>query len=101
MATRKEILRQEAIKRLKERVKPGSRLSFVRVGPCSFRVWLLTDQIRASLAYWIALACGYRFNARTESIAVPGYNYSKQGDVLEKLSHAIGVKLSSLSYEDL
>ena len=101
--TRKEILRQEAIKRLKERVKPGSRLSFVRVGPCSFRVWLLTDEIRASLAYHIALACGYRYNDRnrTEAIVVPGTGHSKQGDVLERLSHAIGVKLSSLCYEDL
>ena len=41
MATRKEILRQEAIKRLQEVVKPGSRLSFVRVAPSSYRVWLL------------------------------------------------------------
>lgn len=103
METRKEMQRQAAIKRLRDLVNPGSRLSFVRVGPCSFRVWLLTDEIRASLAYHIALACGYRYNDRNqaEAIVVPGYNYSKQGDVLERLSHAIGVKLSSLCYEDL
>lgn len=103
MATRKEILRQSAIKRLRDLVKPGSRLSFVRVAPSSYRVWLLTDQIRAMLSYHIALACGYRYNDRNQvdAIVVPGYNYSKQGDVLERLSHAIGVKLSSLSYEDL
>lgn len=102
MATRKEILRQEAIKRLQEVVKPGSRLSFVRVAPSSYRVWLLLrDQIRAMLSYRIAIACGYRYNGRTEAIVVPGTGHRKQGDVLERLSHAIGVKLSSLSYEDL
>lgn len=99
--TRKEMQRQSAIKRLKDLVKPGSCLSFVRVGPCSFRVWLLTEQIRAGLSYHVAIACGYQYRNRAEAIVVPGHNFSKQGDVLARLSHAIGVKLSSLSYEDL
>lgn len=103
METRKEMQRQAAIKRLRDLVKPGSRLSFVRVGPCSFRVWLLTDEIRAMLSYHIAIACRYRYNDRNqaEAIVVPGTGYCKQVDVLERLSHAIGVKLSSLCYEVL
>lgn len=98
--TAKNMRKAEAIKRLKDLfAQGGKRLSFVRVGPASFRVWLLTDEIRAMLTPHIATACGYRYNTQSEALVVPGTGHSKQGDVLERLSHAIGVKLSL--YEDL
>lgn len=100
--TAKDMRKAEAIKRLKDLfAQGGKRLSFVRVGPSSFRVWLLTDEIRAMLTPFIATACGYRYNSRAsaEALIVPGTGHSKQGDVLERLSHATGLKLDS--YEDL
>ena len=51
--TAKDLRKAEAIKRLKDLfAQGGKRLSFVRVGPSSFRVWLLTDEIRAIYATW-------------------------------------------------
>lgn len=103
MATRKEILRQEAIARLREHVTSGTLLRFVRLTPSSFRVYVVGEKHSVMLTRFIATACGYRYNDRnrSETVIVSGHGYNEQAHILRKVSQAIGVESSKLFYEDL